>query len=188
MSVDDIPYNPNASTNYWKKPKKRKRRTYQSQFLSLESPSSPPSALPLPHPKPSLLFYSLSNLPKTPQPRPQPLTTATSPTFPENSLPDSRPTGGRKNSTSIDHPEDELDSSAPSAAENLPTDPPAAAAPATNTISQGLVPNSGMKAPGPTQEEDGKESLRIRIHLNLHAKVKLELDAQLYGDIVIGLL
>ncbi|RAK82586.1 uncharacterized protein BO72DRAFT_482230 [Aspergillus fijiensis CBS 313.89] len=109
------------------------------------------------------------------------------------SLPDSRPTGGRKNSTSKDHPEDELDSSAPSAAENLPADPPAAAAAAaaaaaTNTTSQGLVPNSGMKAPGPTQEEDGKESLRIRIHLNLHAKVKLELDAQLYGDVVIGLL
>ncbi|PYH79487.1 hypothetical protein BO82DRAFT_356452 [Aspergillus uvarum CBS 121591] len=92
------------------------------------------------------------------------------------SLPDSRPTGGRKNSTSKDHPEDELDSSAP------------AATATTTTTPNGLVPNSGMKAPGATQEEDGKESLRIRIHLNLHAKVKLELDAQLYGDIVIGLL
>ncbi|RAH85586.1 hypothetical protein BO86DRAFT_436871 [Aspergillus japonicus CBS 114.51] len=110
------------------------------------------------------------------------------------SPPDTRPTGGRKNSTSKDHPEDELDSSAPAAAESLTTEPPAAAAAAaaaaatTTTTPNGLVPNSGMKAPGATQEEDGKESLRIRIHLNLHAKVKLELDAQLYGDIVIGLL
>lgn len=36
---------------------------------------------------------------------------------------------------------------------------------------------------------EGKEgSLNIRIHLNLHAKVRLDLDAQIYGDIVIGLL
>ncbi|PYI26687.1 hypothetical protein BP00DRAFT_450986 [Aspergillus indologenus CBS 114.80] len=97
------------------------------------------------------------------------------------SPPDTRPTGGRKNSTSKDHPEDELDSSAPAAAAP-------AATTTTTTTPNGLVPNSGMKAPGATQEEDGKESLRIRIHLNLHAKVKLELDAQLYGDIVIGLL
>ncbi|CRL29417.1 unnamed protein product [Penicillium camemberti] len=36
--------------------------------------------------------------------------------------------------------------------------------------------------------EDDKGSLQIKIHLNLHAKIKLELDAQIYGDIVIGLL
>ncbi|RHZ46965.1 hypothetical protein CDV55_100478 [Aspergillus turcosus] len=39
-----------------------------------------------------------------------------------------------------------------------------------------------------TNRDDGKrESLNIRIHLNLHAKVKLDLDAQLDGDIIIGL-
>ncbi|KAJ5298862.1 uncharacterized protein N7443_006982 [Penicillium atrosanguineum] len=31
-------------------------------------------------------------------------------------------------------------------------------------------------------------SLNIKIHLDLHAKVKLDLEADLYGDIVIGLL
>lgn len=36
------------------------------------------------------------------------------------------------------------------------------------------------------KEDDG--SLNIRIHLDLHAKVRLDLDADLYGDIVIGLL
>lgn len=36
--------------------------------------------------------------------------------------------------------------------------------------------------------EDDKGSLQIKIHLDLHAKVRLELDADLYGDIVIGLL
>lgn len=31
-------------------------------------------------------------------------------------------------------------------------------------------------------------SLNIKISLNLHAKVRLDLDAQIYGDITIGLL
>lgn len=39
-----------------------------------------------------------------------------------------------------------------------------------------------------TKRDDGKrESLNIRIHLNLYAKVKLDLDAQLDGDIIIWL-
>ncbi|KAJ5388188.1 hypothetical protein N7509_010729 [Penicillium cosmopolitanum] len=47
----------------------------------------------------------------------------------------------------------------------------------------------GLQIPGKTQGGDEKEgSLRIKVHLNLHAKVRLELDAQIYGDIVIGLL
>lgn len=45
-----------------------------------------------------------------------------------------------------------------------------------------------MKAPGVTANQDEKSNLKISIHLNLRAKVKLDLDAQLYGDIVIGLL
>lgn len=51
------------------------------------------------------------------------------------------------------------------------------------------VPNSGMQVPGPSlQSDDEKSSLKIKIHLNLHAKVRLDLDAQVYGDVVIGLL
>ncbi|CAG8356391.1 unnamed protein product [Penicillium salamii] len=48
----------------------------------------------------------------------------------------------------------------------------------------------GLQIPGKTDTggKDDKGSLQIKIHLNLHAKVKLELDAQVYGDIVIGLL
>lgn len=46
-----------------------------------------------------------------------------------------------------------------------------------------------MQIPGVTQGGDEKEgSLKIKIHLNLHAKVRLDLDAQIYGDVVIGLL
>lgn len=37
-------------------------------------------------------------------------------------------------------------------------------------------------------EEKDNGSLSIKIHLDLHAKVKLDLEADLYGDIVIGLL
>lgn len=37
-------------------------------------------------------------------------------------------------------------------------------------------------------KKDDKGSLNIKIHLDLHAKVKLDLEADLYGDIVIGLL
>ncbi|KAJ5990768.1 hypothetical protein N7499_011322 [Penicillium canescens] len=36
-------------------------------------------------------------------------------------------------------------------------------------------------------KKDDNGSLNIRIHLDLHAKVKLDLEADLYGDIVIGL-
>jgi hypothetical protein len=37
-------------------------------------------------------------------------------------------------------------------------------------------------------EKDDNGSLSIKIHLDLHAKVKLDLEADLYGDVVIGLL
>jgi hypothetical protein len=37
-------------------------------------------------------------------------------------------------------------------------------------------------------KEDDKGSLKIRIHLDLRAKVKLDLEADLYGDIIIALL
>jgi hypothetical protein len=37
-------------------------------------------------------------------------------------------------------------------------------------------------------QEEEKGSLNIKIHLDLHAKVRLDLEADLYGDIVIGLL
>lgn len=51
------------------------------------------------------------------------------------------------------------------------------------------VPHSGLQVPGaPLQSEDEKSSLKIKIHLNIHAKVRLDLDAQVYGDVVIGLL
>lgn len=47
----------------------------------------------------------------------------------------------------------------------------------------------GLQIPGKTVGGDEKDgSLKIKVHLNLHAKVRLELDAQIYGDIVIGLL
>jgi hypothetical protein len=37
-------------------------------------------------------------------------------------------------------------------------------------------------------DPDEKGALKIKVHLNLHAKVRLDLDAQIYGDVVIGLL
>lgn len=37
-------------------------------------------------------------------------------------------------------------------------------------------------------ETEDNGSLNIKIHLDLHAKVKLDLEADIYGDIVIGLL
>lgn len=55
--------------------------------------------------------------------------------------------------------------------------------------SSDMVPNSGLQVPGaPLHSDDEKSSLKIKIHLNLHAKVRLDLDAQVYGDVVIGLL
>lgn len=65
---------------------------------------------------------------------------------------------------------------------------------AVGETAQGALPStSGLSIPGVTDTgkkdgEDDKGSLQIKIHLNLHAKIKLELDAQIYGDIVIGLL
>lgn len=38
------------------------------------------------------------------------------------------------------------------------------------------------------KKDNDKGSLNIKIHLDLHAKVKLDLEADIYGDIVIGLL
>ncbi|KAJ5155194.1 hypothetical protein N7492_007997 [Penicillium capsulatum] len=55
-------------------------------------------------------------------------------------------------------------------------------------VDQG-VPTGDLQIPGVTKGGDEKDSsLKIKIHLNLHAKVRLDLDAQIYGDVVIGLL
>ncbi|KAJ5710428.1 hypothetical protein N7488_004584 [Penicillium malachiteum] len=88
-------------------------------------------------------------------------------TSPPSAPADTRPTGGRKGKTDY-----ELSGVTDKVGEVVP----------------GGVPNAGLQIPGaPVQEED-KSSLKIKIHLNIHAKVRLELDAQIYGDIVIGLL
>ncbi|KAJ5899732.1 hypothetical protein N7495_004476 [Penicillium taxi] len=50
------------------------------------------------------------------------------------------------------------------------------------------VANGGLIMPGLVQEEGDKAALKIKVHLNLHAKVRLDLDAKIYGDVVIGLL
>ena len=55
-------------------------------------------------------------------------------------------------------------------------------------VAAGAVPNAGFELPGAPQLEEDKSSLKIKIHLNIRAKVRLELDAQIYGDVVIGLL
>lgn len=52
----------------------------------------------------------------------------------------------------------------------------------------GGISNAGLQMPGQLLNEDEKSALKIKIHLNLHAKVRLDLDAQIYGDVVIGLL
>ncbi|KAJ5657677.1 uncharacterized protein N7484_001326 [Penicillium longicatenatum] len=52
----------------------------------------------------------------------------------------------------------------------------------------GGISNAGLQIPGQLLNEDEKSALKIKIHLNLHAKVRLDLDAQIYGDVVIGLL
>lgn len=51
-----------------------------------------------------------------------------------------------------------------------------------------VPPTGDMMLPGVTPGQDEKTSLKIKVHLNLHAKVRIDVDAQLYGDIIIGLL
>ena len=115
-------------------------------------------------------------LPASPSPSPAPLTTETEkpeqrPSSKQNankpsSLPHSqtttRPEGGRKNKT----PEGEV----------------------TDVADQALANVGDMKLPGISPKEGDDSSLKIKISLNLHAKVRLDLDAQIYGDITIGLL
>ncbi|KAJ5272712.1 hypothetical protein N7478_007837 [Penicillium angulare] len=67
-------------------------------------------------------------------------------------------------------------------------DPVGGAADKAGAVAQGALPNAGLELPGNPLQEDEKSSLKIKIHLNIHAKVQLNLDAQIYGDIVIGLL
>jgi hypothetical protein len=108
------------------------------------------------------------NSPKrTPSPEPEALANSPPPSI--SSLTDNIPKGGRKGN----RPEEE--------AGNV-----------TDKVGQvgDALPSNGLSIPGETKGgTEGKEgSLNIRIHLNLHAKVRLDLDAQIYGDIVIGLL
>ncbi|KAJ5669435.1 hypothetical protein N7462_010505 [Penicillium macrosclerotiorum] len=99
-----------------------------------------------------------------PQPSSSHASANTHPSQPPSTTPtETRPSGGRKNKS----PEEEVGDVANKATSVLPT--------------------GDMQIPGPSQDED-KSSLKIKIHLNIHAKVRLELDAQIYGDVVIGLL
>ncbi|KAJ6032728.1 hypothetical protein N7540_003460 [Penicillium herquei] len=88
-------------------------------------------------------------------------------TSPPSASTDTRPTGGRKGKT-----DDELSGVTDKVGDVVP----------------GGIPNAGLQIPGAPVGEEDKSSLKIKIHLNIHAKVRLELDAQIYGDIVIGLL
>ncbi|KAJ5126020.1 hypothetical protein N7448_005329 [Penicillium atrosanguineum] len=100
-------------------------------------------------------------------PSPEPEASANSPPPSISSLTDTLPKGGRKGN----RPEEELGD-------------------VTNKVGD-VLPSTGLSMPNETTKggTEGKEgSLNIRIHLNLHAKVRLDLDAQIYGDIVIGLL
>jgi len=101
----------------------------------------------------------------TPSPEPQAL--ANSPPPSTTAVTDPLPKGNRKGN----RPEEELGN-------------------VTNKAGEiANLPSSGLTIPGETKgDTEGKESLKIKIHLNLHAKVHLDLDAQIYGDIVIGLL
>ncbi|CAI7673219.1 unnamed protein product [Penicillium manginii] len=54
---------------------------------------------------------------------------------------------------------------------------------------EGTISSAGLQMPGKLlNDPDEKGALKIKVHLNLHAKVRLDLDAQIYGDVVIGLL
>ena len=99
-------------------------------------------------------------------PSPELQAPANSPPPSFSSVTDTLPKGGRKGN----RPEEELGG-------------------VTNKVGDAL-PSTGLSMPNETKGgTEGKEgSLNIRIHLNLHAKVRLDLDAQIYGDIVIGLL
>lgn len=102
--------------------------------------------------------------PEPPPPQKSSTDNSSSPSTPT----DQRPQGNRKGKT-----EDEAGGVANKVGEVVP----------------GALPNSGMQVPGATLPEDEeKSSLKIKIHLNIHAKVRLDLDAQIYGDVVIGLL
>ena len=81
--------------------------------------------------------------------------------------------GGRKNRNKNNNDDDKGDDST----ENLALGPASGGLPG---FSDGPVPRVG--------EDEGKESLKIRIKLNLQAKVRLDVDADIKGEIVIGLL
>ncbi|KAJ5661822.1 uncharacterized protein N7477_009438 [Penicillium maclennaniae] len=91
---------------------------------------------------------------------------ANSPPPSVTSVTDTLPKGGRKGN----RPEEELGG-------------------VTNKVGDAL-PSTGLTMPNETKGgSEGKEGrLNIKIHLSLYAKVRLDLDAQIYGDIVIGLL
>jgi hypothetical protein len=134
--------------------------TWFFYFASHSLPMSKKKTKNKPRPPPN------PNPPKrTPSPEPQAL--ANSPPPSTNAITDTLPKGGRKGN----RPEEELGNVGNKAGDIA------------------NLPSSGLTIPGETKgDTEGKESLKIKIHLNLHAKVRLELDAQIYGDVVIGLL
>lgn len=122
---------------------------------------SDPATLPLPaSPTPSPIPPPTEA--EKPEQAAQPKQNANTLSSPPHSQTTARPEGGRKNKT----PEEEV----------------------TGVADQALANAGDMKLPGLSPKEGDDSSLKIKISLNLHAKVRLDLDAQIYGDITIGLL
>lgn len=123
------------------------------------APAAPAAAVSSSAPSPAPLAEpSVSNEP------------ATNTSSPVVSIPsEARPVGGRRNKS-----EDETNG--PTRGQLVPG-------------GAGSISSAGLQMPGKLlNDPEEKGALKIKVHLNLHAKVRLDLDAQIYGDVVIGLL
>lgn len=137
--------------------------------ISVSPPLPPPVFVPAPAPAPAPVKPIPASPPAKEPTIPKKLPTNYSP--PTVSVPtEPRPVGGRRNKS-----DDETNGS---------TRGGELVAGGTGAIS-----NAGLQIPGKLlNDPDEKAALKIKVHLNLHAKVRLDLDAQIYGDVVIGLL
>lgn len=168
---------------------------------AVSDPASAPPATPLPPgstPRP--------NVPVQPEPTasaPVPASADASPSSKQAPVASEFPTRLAPKYTAFVEPEPEPAANSPSPSPSIPSDSrpvggrrgksddDAIGTPKGGELVAGHtggISNAGLQIPGKLLNEDEKSALKIKIHLNLHAKVRLDLDAQIYGDVVIGLL
>lgn len=168
--LDNLPSRPHPAQPTTAPPKPPSFASINSLSPQSAPTKPPPASVSAPVPEPVPVRPISDSSPKIDSPLSSKIR-ADNPTPPTSIPSESRPVGGRRGKS-----DDDTNGAATRGGELVHG-------------REGAISSAGLQMPGQLlNDPDEKGALKIKVHLNLHAKVRLDLDAQIYGDVVIGLL